>query len=214
MTQGDLFTPPPRSISRHLLAPGDRVRLHYGKHWRRYVGRHLQTGRVVLQRPDDRPGPRNFLIRIDDDGALVVVPFRHVFALLEPAVQPATAPERVRLCIGGSRAYPHLDFVRYYVWTLRPFVHSVILGMCPRGVDAAALSACERHGVAVEACPADWDTYGRAAGPLRNAHMVEIATAVVAFWDGHSRGTRNLIGRAREAGKLRAVYGPTMELMT
>ena len=117
----------------------------------------------------------------------------------------------MRLCIGGSREYPHLDFVRYYVWTMREFIEVLILGMCPRGVDAAALEAARLHGIEVLEMPANWTKNGRAAGPRRNTTMVYEASDVVAFWDMKSRGTMNLIGTARTQGKLRAVYGPNME---
>ena len=40
---------------------------------------------------------------------------------------------------------------------------------------------------------ADWKKYGKQAGPMRNAAIVEVADIVVAFWDGVSPGTRNCI---------------------
>jgi hypothetical protein len=41
-----------------------------------------------------------------------------------------------------------------------------------------------------------------AAAFVRNGFIVEFADGVVAFWDGHSRGTKDSIDRAREAGNL------------
>lgn len=113
---------------------------------------------------------------------------------------------RVRLCICGSRGYPHLDFVRYYVWTMRPFVSLIIHGGA-RGVDVTVGEACERYGIPVLVFLPDWDKHGRAAGPRRNTQMVYESDAVVAFWDGKSKGTMNTIGTARTQGKLRAAYG-------
>lgn len=38
------------------------------------------------------------------------------------------------------------------------------------------------------------------AGPRRNGEMAEYANALVAFWDGDSNGTADMIDQAREAG--------------
>ena len=126
-----------------------------------------------------------------------------------------TLPEdkRVRLCIAGSREYAHPDFVRYYVWAMKPFISVLINGMCPRGVDLWAREAALLHEIPVEEHPADWNQHGKAAGPRRNTRMVYQADAVVAFWDTKSPGTMNIIGTAREQRKLRAVYGAQMEAL-
>lgn len=47
----------------------------------------------------------------------------------------------------------------------------------------------------------DWNTHGRAAGPIRNRQMAEYADALVAVWDGVSRGTANMIAEMRKLGK-------------
>ena len=48
--------------------------------------------------------------------------------------------------------------------------------------------------------PAEWDKYGKSAGYKRNAEMLKHADAVVAFWDGQSRGTANMIQISRAKG--------------
>lgn len=46
--------------------------------------------------------------------------------------------------------------------------------------------------------PADWNKHGRAAGPIRNEEMAQYADALIAFWDGKSRGTKSMISLATE----------------
>jgi len=40
---------------------------------------------------------------------------------------------------------------------------------------------------------ANWTDHGKAAGYIRNKQMADEATALVAFWDGRSKGTAHMI---------------------
>jgi hypothetical protein len=42
----------------------------------------------------------------------------------------------------------------------------------------------------------DWSLYGKAAGPIRNLQMATYAEALIALWDGKSKGTKNMIDTA------------------
>jgi hypothetical protein len=49
----------------------------------------------------------------------------------------------------------------------------------------------------------DWDTYGKAAGPIRNEEMALYTGPhglAVGFWDGKSPGTRSMIELCRKHG--------------
>jgi hypothetical protein len=49
--------------------------------------------------------------------------------------------------------------------------------------------------------PADWGTYGKAAGPIRNSEMRDWADAAIIFiWDG-SRGSMNMLQQMQKVGK-------------
>lgn len=43
---------------------------------------------------------------------------------------------------------------------------------------------------------AEWKIHGSSAGPRRNRQMAEYAEALIAVWDGKSRGTLNMIKEA------------------
>ena len=62
-----------------------------------------------------------------------------------------------------------------------------------------------KRGLNIELHPADWHRHGRAAGPIRNAEMAAEADALIAFWDGQSRGTANMIKIAKDKGLQVAV---------
>lgn len=47
---------------------------------------------------------------------------------------------------------------------------------------------------------ADWQKYGKQAGMIRNSEMAKYGTHCVAFWDGESVGTRDMIRKAKKQG--------------
>lgn len=65
-----------------------------------------------------------------------------------------------------------------------------------RGADALGDAWAKSMGVPVEYYPADWNQYGRQAGPIRNSQMAKNSEALIAVWDGFSRGTKNMIEMA------------------
>lgn len=68
------------------------------------------------------------------------------------------------------------------------------------GADAMADLWATSRGIAVERFAADWKTYGRAAGPMRNEKMLRLARPDrwVAMPGG--AGTADMVRRCREAG--------------
>lgn len=62
-----------------------------------------------------------------------------------------------------------------------------------RGADTLGERWAKDHGVPTVLMPADWATHGKKAGPIRNTEMAQITDVLVAFWDGHSRGTQHML---------------------
>lgn len=58
----------------------------------------------------------------------------------------------------------------------------------------------DRYGIQKKTFPADWDTHGKAAGPIRNSEMAAYATHCICFWDCESRGTHDMIKKAKARG--------------
>lgn len=67
------------------------------------------------------------------------------------------------------------------------------------GVDSAAIDWAVVNWVQFKEYPADWDTYGKAAGAIRNKQMLTEGKPdlVLAFPGG--RGTANMVGQAKKA---------------
>jgi len=53
---------------------------------------------------------------------------------------------------------------------------------------------------------ADWDKHGKKAGHIRNKEMGEYGNLLIAFWDGKSKGTKNMIDIAKKKGMSSMVY--------
>lgn len=65
-----------------------------------------------------------------------------------------------------------------------------------RGADTLAGEEATRVGFIVEAYPADWDKYSRAAGPIRNRQMLDTGITWCAGFHANlasSKGTRHMI---------------------
>ena len=69
-----------------------------------------------------------------------------------------------------------------------------------RGTDAMGERYARERRYKLKVFPAEWKKWGAAAGPIRNAQMADYADALIAFWDGRSSGTRDMIRRAEEKG--------------
>lgn len=69
-----------------------------------------------------------------------------------------------------------------------------------RGVDKWGEQWASEWSIPVKRMPANWDEHGRSAGYIRNAEMAAYADALIAVWDGESKGTRHMIECAKKAG--------------
>ena len=76
----------------------------------------------------------------------------------------------------------------------------IVSGAYYRGADKLGEQYAKERGYKLTKFPADWNKYGKAAGPKRNEQMADYADALIAFWDGKSRGTKNMIDLAEQLG--------------
>jgi hypothetical protein len=76
------------------------------------------------------------------------------------------------------------------------------------GPDSVAIKMCERYNIPCIVNTPDWASWGRAAGPMRNKQMVDMADIVIAYWDGKSKGTESTIKFTEEENKLGMIFYP------
>jgi hypothetical protein len=82
----------------------------------------------------------------------------------------------------------------------------IVSGTC-KGADKLGEQYAKQRGYKLTQFPADWNKYGKVAGPIRNQQMANYANTLIAFWDGKSRGTRNMIQLAKSSNlNIRICY--------
>lgn len=115
----------------------------------------------------------------------------------------------MKLIISGSR---HLDFKDKSIYykaqqatvelglhgghpteagDVAPTVTEVISGGA-RGADRYGEDWASCEHIPVKIFPAEWDTYGKKAGPIRNKAMAEYGDILLLIWDGKSPGSKNM----------------------
>lgn len=79
-----------------------------------------------------------------------------------------------------------------------PFAVTTVLSGTAKGVDRIGEILAEENSWPIEYYPSNWAVYGRRAGFLRNQEMAEKAEALIAVWNGKSKGTKHMIELAQE----------------
>lgn len=117
----------------------------------------------------------------------------------------------MRVLVCGSRTFNDSAAVASTLWGLTALLGDdpdmvVIEGKCPYGgADRHAEDWARNFATEHLSFPADWNTHGRAAGPIRNQRMLDEGKPdmVWAFVDkplAESRGTSDMVRRAMTAG--------------
>lgn len=113
--------------------------------------------------------------------------------------------DQYRVIIAGGRYFSDYELLKE---KCDEFLHDktgeeiVIISGHASGADSLGERYAQERGYKIETYPADWKKYGRAAGPIRNEQMANIANALIAFWDGKSKGTKSMINLAKKKGLL------------
>ena len=113
----------------------------------------------------------------------------------------------MNVIIAGSRHFMDYEEVEKQVGIVIPldFEHTLLCGMAD-GADAMGLKLAQNCGWTVKEFRADWEQFGKAAGPVRNRLMAVEGDILFAFWDNVSRGTKNMIKTALDEGIEVHVY--------
>lgn len=105
----------------------------------------------------------------------------------------------MKTIIAGSRNIDSLDIVFQAVNQSKFLISTVVSGGA-RGVDQLGEQWAKMNNIPVDIYLANWDKYGKSAGYKRNTIMAMNADALIAIWDGESKGTKHMIDLAEKYG--------------
>lgn len=113
-----------------------------------------------------------------------------------------------RILICGDRNWTDRAVIRAFL-EHRAEQGIVVVHGAARGADTIAGEEAEGLGFQVEAYPADWEKYGKKAGPIRNLQMLDTKPDEVwAFHDNLalSKGTAHTVREAARRGIFTMTY--------
>lgn len=106
----------------------------------------------------------------------------------------------MKVIIAGSRSITNPGLIDKAVLESKFPISWVVCGGAS-GVDALGEEWALRNHIPITYFPAKWELHGKSAGMIRNRKMSEWADALIAVWDGKSRGTRHMIDIMRKMDK-------------
>lgn len=114
-----------------------------------------------------------------------------------------------RVIIAGGRDFSDYLLLRekcdFFLGSKRLTHRITVISGAAKGADSLGERYAREREFGVQQFKAHWKEHGKAAGIIRNGEMAEVADALIAFWDGESRGTANMIETARKHGLKVAV---------
>jgi dissimilatory sulfite reductase (desulfoviridin) alpha/beta subunit len=105
----------------------------------------------------------------------------------------------MRTIIAGSRDIDDMKLLESAIAESKMDITIVVCGEA-RGVDWLGKEWAISRNIPVHSFPANWSLHGKSAGFIRNTEMAENADALIAVWDGESRGTKMMIDIAKKKG--------------
>lgn len=104
-----------------------------------------------------------------------------------------------KVIVAGGREFDDYELLKMKLDILLQNKEEVIIvSGAARGADKLGERYAKERGYAISSHPANWNRYRNSAGYVRNREMAKLGDALVAFWDGKSKGTRHMIDLAED----------------
>lgn len=115
----------------------------------------------------------------------------------------------MKVIIAGGREFNNYGLLKtkcdFYLE--KTFSEIEIVSGKAKGADSLGELYAKESEYKLKEFPADWSMHGNGAGIIRNEQMGDYAEALIAFWDGKSKGTNHMINYMKKLGKpVKIVY--------
>ena len=114
-------------------------------------------------------------------------------------VPPNYEPKK-KVIVAGSRSFQNYPLMCKELDKIKDRIECIVSGDAA-GADTYGCMYARDNNIPIRHCPADWQKYGAAAGYVRNKQMGDYGDELVAFWDGTSPGTKDMIDYMGKLGK-------------
>ena len=117
----------------------------------------------------------------------------------------------IRIIIAGGRKFNDYEMLKRTMLKIIRKLHDhidfhkiEIVSGNASGADKLGERFAREYHYDLKIMPAQWDLHGKSAGYIRNNEMLVYAkeadhSVLVAFWDGKSKGTKNMIDTSRKS---------------
>ena len=106
----------------------------------------------------------------------------------------------MKVLVTGDRNWTDRESIRSWLSKLQDQGYDTLIEGEARGADTIARQEAESMGYTIERYPAQWTSYGKAAGVKRNQQMIDEGKPDLVLWFHHdlknSKGTRDMVNRA------------------
>ena len=119
---------------------------------------------------------------------------------------PPNYEVKYKWIVAGSRTFQNYPLLCKELDKIKSQIGEIICGEA-RGADTLGRTYAYDNDIIIKSYPADWERYGKSAGPVRNKEMAAYADKAIIFWDGKSTGSKDMIDKMKKLGKeVRIVY--------
>lgn len=110
---------------------------------------------------------------------------------------------KFKVIVAGGRSFDNYELLKLKLDNLlktKDNADIVIVSGTANGADSLGEKYADENDIEIEYYNAFWDRLGRRAGYDRNVEMADNSDALIAFWNGSSRGTKHMIDISMEKG--------------
>lgn len=107
---------------------------------------------------------------------------------------------QIKLLIAGTRTFNDYHLLQKILSKVKSEIIEIVSGTA-RGADTLGERYAMEHNISIKRFYPDWDSFGKRAGMLRNREMAKYTDKAIVFWDGESRGTKNMIDEMKKLNR-------------